>query len=213
METLAALTHGLLASLALVIVVVGVWRAYALAGHQRLSPQQLEPVEAAVREGRIEDAMAASGLLPSLCHKVVSASVSHLKRLGAPTGGPGVGTDKVSKDAAKTACQATLTMHRLELENGQAILATIGNNAPFVGLLGTVLSVVDAFSVMSRGAQDATTQPALIAAISEALIATAMGLVVALPAIAIHNWFQRRIDVALGEAEAAALVCIAAAGE
>jgi len=89
---------------------------------------------------------------------------------------------------------------RLEWERNLAILATIGNNAPFVGLFGTVLGIIQAFHhLATTGGGGAST---VTAGISEALIATAVGIMVAIPAVVAYNLYQRRVRTALTEAEA-----------
>jgi biopolymer transport protein ExbB len=93
---------------------------------------------------------------------------------------------------------------RKELESRLVILATIGNNAPFVGLLGTVIGVVLAFEALGSGAAGAAqgaAPTAVMAAIAEALVATAVGIAVALPTVAAHNHVQRRITALLDDAE------------
>ena len=88
---------------------------------------------------------------------------------------------------------------KLRWENHLPTLATIGSNAPFVGLFGTVLGIIKAFHDLSQqvgGAQTVTS------GISEALVATAVGLLVAIPAVVAFNVFQRRVKAARTEAEA-----------
>jgi biopolymer transport protein ExbB len=88
---------------------------------------------------------------------------------------------------------------RLAWEKNLSILATIGANAPFVGLFGTVLGIIKAFHHLSEnGAAGAQT---VTAGISEALVATAVGLLVAIPAVVAFNIFQRKVKAALAEAE------------
>lgn len=96
--------------------------------------------------------------------------------------------------------EATL---RLLLEKRLGILATFGNNAPFIGLFGTVLGVIDAFHTLGLGAGFGV--EAVMGGISEALVATAAGLFVAIPSVIAYNYFVRRIRALLlmREAEAA----------
>jgi biopolymer transport protein ExbB len=89
---------------------------------------------------------------------------------------------------------------KIRWDQGLSNLATIGNNAPFVGLFGTVLGIIKAFHDLSKQAAGAAAS--VTAGISEALIATAVGILVAIPAVVAYNYFQRRNKVALGEAEA-----------
>lgn len=87
---------------------------------------------------------------------------------------------------------------RMEWEKNLSMLATIGANAPFIGLFGTVLGIIKAFHDLSQQASGAQT---VTSGISEALVATAIGLLVAIPAVIAFNLFQRRVKRALGEAE------------
>jgi biopolymer transport protein TolQ len=78
---------------------------------------------------------------------------------------------------------------RLSLEKGLPVLATLGANAPFVGLFGTVLGIIRAFAYL--GSQ--TGSSAVMTGVSQALYATAAGLFVALPAVAAYNLFAKKI--------------------
>lgn len=79
------------------------------------------------------------------------------------------------------------------------VLGTLGNNVPFVGLFGTVLGVMDAFVLLSS--KTSTAEKDTLDAIAEALSATAVGLLVAIPAVVAFNYFSRRLKVALGGAD------------
>lgn len=96
--------------------------------------------------------------------------------------------------------QATVQSERLRYERGLAYLGTLGNNAPFVGLFGTVLGIVRAFHDLSMNT--AAGSQAVMAGIAEALVATAVGLLVALPAVAAYNTFARLVDNDITAAEA-----------
>ena len=93
-------------------------------------------------------------------------------------------------DAVAEVVNAQLERSRIDYERRLAFLGTLGNNAPFIGLFGTVLGVIRAFADLAAhpGAAGAGT---VMAGISEALIATAVGLFVALPAVVMFNVFQR----------------------
>lgn len=91
-------------------------------------------------------------------------------------------------------------LQKLFLERRLAFLGTLGNNAPFIGLLGTVIGIIGAFHQLDATAGRLST--GLMAEIGEALIATAIGLLVALPAVAAFNFFQRVIRVRLSRANA-----------
>jgi len=99
--------------------------------------------------------------------------------------------------AADEAPQGATALQRMKLERRLAYLGTLGNNAPFIGLFGTVIGVVQAFQQlgkqgMTTAASASSAAPTqVMASISEALVATAVGLVVAIPAVAMYNFYQR----------------------
>jgi biopolymer transport protein ExbB len=80
---------------------------------------------------------------------------------------------------------------KLRLERNLAFLATLGSNAPFVGLFGTVLGIIKAFHDLAGN--QAGGPSVVMAGISEALVATAVGLMVAIPAVVAFNYFNRRV--------------------
>ena len=80
---------------------------------------------------------------------------------------------------------------KLELEKYLIILGTLGNNAPFVGLFGTVLGVIKAFNDLGATGQSGVS--VVMAGISSALIATAFGILVAIPAVIANNFFLTRL--------------------
>jgi biopolymer transport protein ExbB len=97
---------------------------------------------------------------------------------------------------------AAIEQERVRYERRIAFLGTLGNNAPFVGLFGTVLGIIRAFNDLSVGGAQGT--EAVMAGIAEALVATGVGLLVALPAVAMYNAFTRRIETTTAGAEAIA---------
>ena len=97
------------------------------------------------------------------------------------------------------AVKTYLSMERTRLEDGLTILATLGSNAPFVGLFGTVLGIIQAFAAM--GVKQGNSAE-IMSGISEALVATAVGLFVAIPAVMAFNIFTRRLRVLLVNSEA-----------
>ena len=104
-------------------------------------------------------------------------------------------------EAVSEVVSAQLEKSRLEYERRLAFLGTLGNNAPFIGLFGTVLGVIRAFADLAAhpGAAGAGT---VMAGISEALVATAVGLFVALPAVVMFNLYQRWLRRAAQRASA-----------
>ena len=100
-----------------------------------------------------------------------------------------------------------MQIERLKMERGLAFLGTLGNNAPFIGLFGTVLGIIRAFRDLSVNTIEGSA--AVMAGIAEALVATAVGLLVALPAVALFNTFQRHIKSRLAAADALSRVLLA----
>lgn len=89
---------------------------------------------------------------------------------------------------------------RLTMERRLAVLGTIGANAPFIGLLGTVIGIIRAFHALDASGGQVST--ALMSEIGEALTATAVGLLVALPAVVLFNVFQKLVSIRVARAEA-----------
>lgn len=117
---------------------------------------------------------------------------------------------RLARRGAKAADKGMLSAvatERKTLENRLVFLGTVGNNAPFVGLFGTVIGVILAFEELGQAtavAGSAASQAAsgaVMSAIAEALVATAVGIAVALPAVAAYNYFQRKLAVLLDDAE------------
>jgi biopolymer transport protein ExbB/TolQ len=93
---------------------------------------------------------------------------------------------------------ATIESERVRYERGLAFLGTLGNNAPFVGLFGTVLGIVRSFHDLAASTAQGT--QAVMAGIAEALVATGVGLLVALPAVAAYNALMRHVETAAASA-------------
>ncbi|HEX5180830.1 MAG TPA: MotA/TolQ/ExbB proton channel family protein [Gemmatimonadaceae bacterium] len=95
-------------------------------------------------------------------------------------------------NSAERAVERNMLIIVSELKRGLAVLATVGATAPFVGLLGTVMGIVNAFQGMA--VSGAGGLGSVSAGISEALITTAFGLIVAIPAVWFFNYFSTKID-------------------
>ena len=110
-------------------------------------------------------------------------------------------TSRLRPELLNETAQDAVIRAKSEWERALPILATIGSNAPFVGLFGTVLGIIQAFHDLSKQAGGNGVQ-GVTSGISEALIATAIGILVALPAVVSFNLFQRRVKSAMASAEA-----------
>ncbi len=146
-----------------------------------------------LRSGDIEGAIASMKKSPSAEAAVVVAGLVEAER------GP---------KAADEAMRGAAALQRMRLEKRLAILGTLGNNAPFIGLFGTVIGVVMAFEELGKHSQAPAGEAAAVMApqtvmwaIAEALVATAVGLAVAIPAVAAYNFFQRLIKSTLANTE------------
>ena len=138
-----------------------------------------------LHEGDVEGAQKAMAASKSFEARIVHAALLVADR--------GAGAVSERLDAERVVAKS-------RMERNLAFLGTVGNNAPFVGLLGTVIGVIRAFQALNESAGQVS--PGLMAEIGEALVATAIGLLVALPAVAAFNIFQRVIKGRLVWAEA-----------
>lgn len=108
----------------------------------------------------------------------------------------GLANVKLGPDAVEEVIASVVARERKRYERGLAFLGTLGNNAPFVGLFGTVLGIIRAFhdlaaSSAMAGKAQAAGAATVMSGISEALVATAVGLFVALPAVVAFNSYNR----------------------
>jgi biopolymer transport protein ExbB len=180
----------LLLGLSVVQVAILVERGVTLI-RSRSSRRRLATLTSLVDGGRFEEAAEAIGDPRSLPETVLAAGLARA--------GDGAGAvDEVVRTATAEG--------KLALERRLSFLATLGNNAPFIGLLGTVLGIMHAFANLNMAGGQVSAE--VMAGISEALVATGVGLMVALPAVIAFNWFQRIIKgrVVAAESLAGALV-------
>ena len=102
-------------------------------------------------------------------------------------------------ESVDRAVQSYLSEQRLRLEKGLNVLATLGSNAPFIGLFGTVMGIIQSFGILSS--QQGSAMTAVMLGLAEALIATAVGLFVAIPAVVAYNYFSQKLRNATLEAQ------------
>lgn len=106
-----------------------------------------------------------------------------------------------SPEAREDLYRSSVERHRLAYERSVGFLATLGSNAPFIGLFGTVLGIISAFADLEAATAGANRSQVIMGSISEALVATAVGLLVAIPAVVAYNYFQQRIEAAVSSTE------------
>jgi biopolymer transport protein ExbB len=112
--------------------------------------------------------------------------------------------------SASEAMQSVKAQMRPALDQNLSILATIGSNAPFIGLMGTVLGIIKAAHELTAEAA-ASSPNAVMAGVFEALVATAVGLFVAIPAVVAYNLFQRRVRKRMAQVDALAHMILSTA--
>jgi biopolymer transport protein ExbB len=167
----------ILVLLSVVSVAVMIERALFFASRGLSGPDALA---ARVLGGDLTGARAALGENDGMEAAVLRAAIDHASK------GP---------DAVVEVVAAQLDRSRLEYERRLSFLGTLGNNAPFVGLFGTVLGIIRAFGELAANPR-AAAAGTVMAGVSEALVATAVGLFVALPAVFAYNYFQRKLRTA-----------------
>ena len=96
-----------------------------------------------------------------------------------------------SSEFIQAQMESTIVQERQRMERGLVILGTLGNNAPFIGLFGTVLGIIKAFHDLSLNPEGGSS--VVMAGVSEALVATAVGILVAIPAVIAFNFLNRNI--------------------
>jgi biopolymer transport protein ExbB len=138
-----------------------------------------------IRSGDLDEARARLARSPSHVASIIAAGLED--------------TDDGTESAEERMNGAT-QLAKLRMEKRLAFLGTLGSNAPFIGLLGTVIGIIRAFHQLNDAAGKVT--QGLMAEVGEALVATAIGILVALPAIAFFNFFQRVIKARLARAQA-----------
>jgi biopolymer transport protein ExbB len=167
----------------------------ALFFRTRLDPKALsEQVIAAIRAGDLGAARAAVKDDGSMVPSVLRAT------LDAWDGGV---------DALEEVIAAATARERTRYEKLLPILGTLGNSAPFIGLFGTVIGILSAFAALGTGLEGAELKTQVMGAIGEALVATAVGLGVAIPCVIAFNAFKTRIKGMVGESEATSRLILA----
>jgi biopolymer transport protein ExbB len=177
----------LLVSLSILSVTIMVERGIAMSGRLTNFETLSERLHRAIAAGDID---AAREILGSPRCPEVRVALLGLDEL--PRG----------STAAVEVMASARSRERLMLEKHLGILGTLGNNAPFIGLFGTVLGIIKAFADLAKNQGGGAA--VVMSGIAEALVATAVGLLVALPAVVAFNIFQGRIRRTMGRVDALA---------
>ena len=171
---------------------VSIERYYTFYQARKQSKLYAPQVAKHLKDGRLKDALAVSQAKTyqySHLAKVVLAGLQEYQ-FQQDSGGT-LNRDDIL-DTVRRAIQRATALTANDLKKGIPSLATIGATAPFVGLLGTVVGVINAFAGI--GSQGSAGLGAVSAGISEALIETALGLIVAIPAVWLYNYFTGRLE-------------------
>jgi biopolymer transport protein ExbB len=167
-------------------VIIDRWLAFRAA---RAQSRILAPLVAAgLQDGRMAEVI-------KICQESRRSHLARVLLASLKEVQPYAGSSQVPAKAirsSKRAAARAIALTQAELKRGISSLATIGSTAPFVGLLGTVIGIVNAFQGMS--AAQATGLSTVAKGISEALAATAMGLFVALPAVWMFNYLNSKLE-------------------
>jgi len=167
-------------------VMIDRWIAYS--GARKQSRQFAPAVAGALREGKLDEAIKiADRYKKSHLAKVVVAGLQEFRAHQLSTEIPG----EIVEASRRALDRAEAIVHA-ELKRGISGLATIGSTAPFVGLFGTVVGIINAFKGIAT--EKGTGLGAVAGGISEALVTTAIGLFVAVPAVWMFNFFTSKIE-------------------
>jgi biopolymer transport protein ExbB/TolQ len=173
----AAWVMYLLFALSLLSIAYMIERWWFFKKHMDDADELGKVVEAIIAEEGLEGAGARIGERPTVEATVIARSI------GYAASGSAALNDAVDSEMAK---------RRKELERGLNYLGTLGSNAPFIGLFGTVIGVIEAFYYLGDTTDDSSMDN-VMAGIAEALVATGVGLMVAIPAVVAYNYFQAKV--------------------
>ncbi len=178
-----------------VLLIMSVWslavmidRALYFSAARKQSREFAPKVAGALKEGRLDEAIkVADRNKKSHLAEVVTAGLQEFRNYGS---GGTVTEEQV--EASQRALERSEAIVHAKLKRGLGGLATIGATAPFIGLFGTVIGILDAFQ--SIATQKTSGIGAVAGGISEALVTTAFGLFVAIPAVMAFNYFTNRVE-------------------
>jgi biopolymer transport protein ExbB len=150
-------------------------------------------VRAALQSNSVDDVEAIAKDMETLEGRAAGYALKHMKDNGSR------GLEEIFNTFSLT--------ERPELERFLGFLATVGSNAPYIGLLGTVLGIMKAFNDLAQASEAG--QQTVMAGISVALIATAAGLFVAIPAVIAYNYYSKKVRAVMQSLESVKELCMA----
>ncbi len=179
----------------LILFIMSIWslaviidRAIYFSAARKQSREFAPRVANALKEGRLDEAIkVADKSKKSHLAEVVTAGLTEFRSFGS---GGAITEEQV--ESSKRALERSEAIVHAKLKKGLGGLATIGSTAPFIGLFGTVVGILNAFQ--SIASSKATGIGAVAGGISEALVTTAFGLLVAIPAVMLFNYFTNKVE-------------------
>ena len=162
-------------------------RALMYSAARKQSRIFVQQVAGALKDNKLDEAISiAERNKKSHIAKVVATGLSEFQAASAQVG------DEEVIEAAKRGLERSVAIVHAEMKRGLSGLATIGSTAPFVGLFGTVIGILNAFKGIETS--HATGLSAVAGGIAEALVTTAFGLLVAVPAVWAYNYFTNKVE-------------------
>jgi len=162
-------------------------RALMYSAARKQSRVFVQQVAGALKDNKLDEAISiAERNKKSHIAKVVATGLSEFQAASAQV------ADEEVIEAAKRGLERSVAIVHAEMKRGLSGLATIGATAPFVGLFGTVMGIIGAFKGIA--AQHASGLSAVAGGIAEALVTTALGLLVAVPAVWTYNYFTNKVE-------------------
>jgi biopolymer transport protein ExbB/biopolymer transport protein TolQ len=187
MSTLPRIVVAILFILSIYSFGVMIDRALMYSAARKQSRIFVQQVAGALKDNKLDEAISiAERNKKSHIAKVVATGLSEFQAASAQVG------DEEVIEAANRGLERSVAIVHAEMKRGLSGLATIGSTAPFVGLFGTVMGIINAFKGIS--ASKATGLSAVAGGIAEALVTTALGLVVAVPAVWAFNYFTNKVE-------------------
>jgi len=168
-------------------------RFFALRKVAHQSAQVRARIRMALQSNSVDDVETIAKDIDSLEGRAASYALKHMK-------------DNGSKGLEEVFNTFSLT-ERPDLERFLSFLATVGSNAPYIGLLGTVLGIMKAFNDLAQAPEAG--QQTVMAGISLALVATAAGLFVAIPAVIFYNHYSKKVRGVMQGIESVKELCLA----
>jgi biopolymer transport protein ExbB/TolQ len=182
-------------TIVIILFIMSIWslaviidRALYFSAARKQSREFAPKVAGALKEGRLDEAIkVADRAKKSHLAEVVTAGLTEFRSFGS---GGAITEEQI--ESSKRALERSESIVHAKLKKGLGGLATIGSTAPFIGLLGTVMGILNAFQSIASSKSSGIGQVA--GGISEALVTTAFGLLVAIPAVMTFNYFTNKVE-------------------